>query len=97
VKHFLKVDGFQWDTGNINKNWLKHKVSNEECEEVFFDQGKKLLADPLHSSQEPRYLIIGKTKQQRLLFVVFALRKNKIRIISARDLNKRERKLYEKN
>ncbi len=95
MKHFLSIDGFQWDAGNIDKNWLKHKVSNEECEEVFFDFNKKILADTLHSDREPRRIIIGKTKHQRLLFVVFAFRKNKIRIISARDLNKRERKLYE--
>ena len=88
--------GFNWDTGNQDKNWKKHRVSDEECEEVFFDPNKKILKDPPHSTSEQRYILIGQTKLKRLLFVVFALRKNKVRIISARDLNKREKHLYEK-
>ena len=86
---------FEWDAGNRNKNKTLHGVSNEEAEESFFDPGKKVLRDASHSSDEERYLVIGKTKRERLLFVVFTMRDNKIRIISARDLNKRERYLYE--
>ncbi|MBU1129714.1 BrnT family toxin [Patescibacteria group bacterium] len=87
---------FQWDKSNINKNFLKHQVSDTECEEVFFDNEKKIKKDPLHSKKEKRYILLGKTKKQRLLFIVFTTRKQKIRIISARDINKREIKLYEK-
>ena len=88
---------FIWDKGNKEKNWLKHKVINKECEEVFFDKNKKITKDIFHSKKEQRYILIGKTKKNRCLFTVFATRKNKIRIISARDLNRKEKKLYEKS
>ncbi|MFZ5365864.1 MAG: BrnT family toxin [Patescibacteria group bacterium] len=86
---------FIWDKGNKDKNWVKHKVTNRECEEVFFDKKKKIFKDKLHSGGEERFRIIGKTKKGRLLFVVFVMRRNKVRIISARDINKKEVKLYE--
>lgn len=86
---------FGWDKGNKDKNFKKHSVSNQECEEVFFDQQKKMLKDVIHSVKEDRYLLIGKTKKTRLLFIVFTLRDNTVRIISARDLNKKEYYLYE--
>lgn len=85
---------FQWDKGNKGKS-LRHRVTDEECEEVFFDPDKRLLKDALHSRTEDRYVLIGATKAQRLLFVVFTLRGDQVRVISARDLNKRERHLYE--
>ena len=87
--------GFIWNKGNIDKNWTRHKVTNQECEEVFFDGKKKIFKDKLHSGKEERFRIIGKTKKERLLFVVFTIRKDKIRIISARDINKKEVYLYE--
>lgn len=90
-----EVSGFEWDSGNKGKNLLKHNVIDEECEEVFFDHNKKMLIDTIHSGVEERYILLGKTKKQRLLFLAFTIRKNKIRIISARDLNKKEYKLYE--
>lgn len=86
---------FEWDSGNTNKNWQKHRVKDSETEEVFFDENKIILKDVLHSKEEDQFLLIGKTKEARLLFVVFTLRGNKIRVISARDLNKKERRLYE--
>ncbi|MEK7510009.1 MAG: BrnT family toxin [Patescibacteria group bacterium] len=85
---------FEWDKGNIDKNLIAHGVKNEECEEVFFDPNKRVLRDLIHSDQEKRYIIIGETKKQRVLFIVFAVRKMKVRIISARDLNKKELHLY---
>ncbi|MBL7156240.1 MAG: BrnT family toxin [Candidatus Pacebacteria bacterium] len=91
-----RITAFQWDKGNIDKNLLKHRTSDQECEEVFFDFSKKILKDALHCGKEERYIVIGKTKKQRLLFIVFTVRSNKIRIISARDLNKKEKHLYEK-
>ncbi|MEN8253745.1 MAG: BrnT family toxin [Patescibacteria group bacterium] len=88
---------FEWDKGNQEKNYKKHKVVITEAEEVFFDKNRKILKDILHSKKEDRYLIIGETKQKRILFIAFTLRKNQIRIVSARDLNKKkERRLYEK-
>ena len=86
---------FEWDQGNENKSLLKHGVSDTESEEVFYDKHKKLYKDKLHSGQETRYILIGQTKQEKLLFIVFTKRKNKIRVISTRDLNKKEKQLYE--
>ena len=86
---------FEWDEENKGKNFKKHKVTDQECEEVFFDAKKKILRDQLHSGREERFLILGKTKTERLLFVAFTVRKGKIRIISGRNLNKKERHLYE--
>lgn len=87
--------GFQWDTGNIGKN-TRHSVTEREAEEPFFDAQKKSFPDALHSGTEERFRIIGKTKSHRLLFIAFTIRKGKIRIISARDVNKKEASLYEK-
>lgn len=86
---------FLWDPGNKDKNLIQHKVTNEECEETFFDLNKRILKDDLHSYTEKRYILLGKSKKGRLLFIVFTMRGKKIRIISARDLNKRETYLYE--
>jgi uncharacterized DUF497 family protein len=85
---------FIWDKGNIDKNWRKHQVSNRECEEVFYDNKKKIYKDKLHSGKEERFILIGKTKKERLLYSVFTIRGNKIRVISSRDINKKERRLY---
>lgn len=91
--NLAKIKKFQWDQGNRNKNLAKHKVSDEESEEVFFDPRKRIFKDALHSAQENRYILIGQTKLKRLLFIVFTIRRNKVRVISARNLNKKERKL----
>jgi len=87
---------FQQDRGNIDKNFIKHEVANIECEETFFDDRKVIFQDPIHSFKEERYIILGKTKGQRMLFTVFTARGNKISIISSRDINKKEIELYEK-
>lgn len=88
---------FEWDKGNQDKNWNKHRVTQEEAEQVFFDTHKLITEDSLNSTEEKRHRIIGKTKAHRLLFVVFTMRGDKVRVISARDLNKRkEAKFYEK-
>jgi uncharacterized protein len=87
---------FEWDDGNKDKNWLKHGVRQAEAEEVFFDVHKKLAKDVLHSTtNEARYILLGVTKGKRLLFIVFTLRGDKVRVISARDAHKKERPLYE--
>jgi uncharacterized DUF497 family protein len=94
---FDKSISFQWDLGNIDKNWEKHQISNIECEEVFFDDQKITLKDVLHSGKEDRYIIFGKTKNKKLLFIAYTIRNNKIRIISARVADKKEKKFYEKS
>jgi len=95
----MKIDKsifeFEWDKGNIGKN-KKHKVKDQEAEEVFFDSKKVTFKDEVHTTQrEKRFRILGKTKKERLLFIVFTKRGKKIRIISARDINKKEVYLYE--
>lgn len=86
---------FEWDRGNSGKN-KKHGVGDSEGEEAFFDQHKVILRDPPHSGGEERSILIGKTKSDRLLFVVFTRRGKKVRVISARDVNRKEVHLYEK-
>ena len=87
---------FEWDSGNRDKNAVKHRVTNEECEEVFFDPHKRLLGRVFHaggSGGEDRCILIGRTRAMRALYVVFTVRIGKIRVISARDLNRKERRL----
>lgn len=86
---------FDWDSGNINKNFLSHNVTNEEAEEVFNNLPLLMVADSKHSSKEERTLLLGKSNSERKLSIIFTMRSNKIRVISARDMNKRERKFYE--
>lgn len=95
MKIFKGVIEFQWNQGNIGKN-LKHNVKDQEAEEPFFDKKHQKFKDKLHSQGEERFRIIGKTKKGKLLFVVFTMRGKKMRIISARKVNKKEVKLYEK-
>ena len=90
-----KVLEFEWDKGNIGKN-LKHNVKEREVEEAFLDEGKVIYKDKLHSINEERFILLGETKRGRLLYLVFTKRKNKIRIISARDINKKDVEIYEK-
>jgi uncharacterized protein len=87
---------FEWDDGNRDKNWIKHQVKQTEAEEAFFDVHKKLARDVLHSTAgESRYILLGKTNGERLLLIVFTIRGQSIRVISARDAHKKERPLYE--
>jgi uncharacterized DUF497 family protein len=93
MKVFYDPIHFEWDTGNRDKNFKKHGVTNEECEEVFIDPHKRIAKDVLHSGKEERYILVGRTKKQRFLFIVFTMRRNTIRVISARDMAQKERKL----
>ncbi|MDO8610863.1 MAG: BrnT family toxin [bacterium] len=95
--NWKKIEGFEWDEGNKEKNWKKHKVTMKETEEVFLNKPQSVFEDTKHSTKEKRYIIVGKNNFGRLLIVFFTLRKNKIRIISARDQGRTERKKYEKN
>lgn len=93
-KKFNHFSGFQWDLGNIDKNLTRHGVENWECEQVFFNRPFLVLDDPKHSVSEKRWAAFGKTDAERPLVVIFTKRSDLIRIISARDMNKRERKFY---
>ena len=87
--------GFQWDEGNYEKNWLKHKVSRSECEQIFFNHPLVVKHDSEHSLEdEIRFYALGQTDRTRLLFLVFTVRDQLIRVISARDMSKRERRIY---
>lgn len=91
----LKVVGFEWDDANI-EHIAQHNVLPSEAEDLFFDTNNVLDKDIEHSISEDRFIIIGKTKEERLLYQIFTKRGNKIRVISARDINKKEVQLYEK-
>jgi uncharacterized DUF497 family protein len=88
------IAGFEWDTGNIDKNWVKHGVSNAECEEVFFNTPLLIRLDSSHSQVEARNAAFGRTDAERPLFVVFLVRNNYIRVISARDMTDKELEVY---
>ncbi len=88
------VSGFDWDEGNLAKNWEKHGVTPFECEEVFFNEPLVVGDDETHSGTENRYYALGRTDMDRLLFVVFTVRGDKFRVISARDMSKKERNIY---
>lgn len=90
-----QISGFDWDKGNIDKNWIKHKIKTEECEEIFFNQPLIIFPDFKHSEKEDRSYALGRTTENKKLFIVFSIRKDKIRIISARHMNKKEQKIYE--
>jgi uncharacterized DUF497 family protein len=87
--------GFEWDEGNLLKNWEKHQVSASECEQVFFNQPLVAGPDEKHSKSEPRHYALGATDAGRRLFLVFTVRHKRIRVISARDMNRRERKVFD--
>ncbi len=88
--------GFEWDQGNIAKNWEKHDVSVLECEQIFFNKPLIVKRDRKHSKLENRYYVLGKTNMDRLLFAVFTVRNEKIRMISARDMTVSEIERYRK-
>jgi uncharacterized DUF497 family protein len=91
-----KITGFNWDAGNARKN-EKHGVSTAEAEQVFFNVPLLLLEDSAHSQDEPRIHALGKTDAGRALHITFTLRQSDqlIRVISARDMHRKERTIYE--
>ena len=88
--------GFQWDKGNSLKNWLKHGVTQREAEEVFFNEPLLLFEDEKHYDHEERVLAFGHTTAGRCLVVAFTVRQKLIRVISARNMNNKERGAYGK-
>ena len=95
--NLAKIIGFDWDDGNAQKN-EKHRVSIAEAEQVFFNTPLLLLEDVKHSNRESRFHALGKTDETRFLHITFTLRNagEKIRVISARDMHRKEREIYEK-
>jgi uncharacterized DUF497 family protein len=94
-ERLARCAGFQWDEGNVLKNWVKHRVTAAECEQIFFNRPLVVAEDVEHSQAEGRYYALGETDAGRLLMVVFTVRRNLIRVISARAMTKKERKEYE--
>ena len=89
------VAGFEWDEGNLEKNWAEHEVRWTESEEVFYRRPLLIVRDEGHSRSEPRYGAWGRTANERRLFVVFTIRRSLIRIVSARDMSRSERRAYD--
>jgi uncharacterized DUF497 family protein len=92
-----QITGFYWDDGNSRKSADKHAVTQAEAESVFFNDPLIVVQDAEHSETEQRFNALGKTAQERLLHITFTLRQNGtvVRVISARDMHRKEKKVYE--
>jgi uncharacterized DUF497 family protein len=88
--------GFEWDESNVHKNWEPHQVTPQEAEDVFFNLPLVVRSDTAHSRREKRYYALGQTSTGRRLFVAFTVRKSLVRVISVRDMNRRESEIYGK-
>jgi uncharacterized DUF497 family protein len=86
--------GFEWDDANTRKNWERHGVTPAEAEDVFFNEPLVVRSDVQHSKREKRYYTLGRTDEGRYLFVAFTIRGSLLRVISVRDMNRRERNAY---
>ncbi len=91
-----QCEGFEWDEGNSKKNWCGHRVSDQECEEIFGNKPLIVALNTKHFSAEKRFEVLGQTNCKRWLFAAFTVRRNMIRIISAREMNRKECNRYEK-
>ena len=89
--------GFDWDDANTRKNWERHRVTQDEAEDVFFHEPLVVRSDVRHSKSEKRYYALGQTTSGRRLFVVFTTRRKLIRVVSARDMNRNETETYERH
>lgn len=94
-----RITGFDWDDGNSRKSADKHDVSQAEAESIFFNDPLIVAEDSMHSKEEPRFHALGNTTQGRPLHITFTLRSDRalIRIISARDMSRKERRFYEQS
>ena len=94
--HILSTcKGFEWDEQNATKNWLKHRISPFESEQIFFNIPLVVADDKKHSDKEKRFYALGHTNEGRMLFVVFTVRAELIRVISARDMSRKEKEVYQ--
>lgn len=96
VKVKSKFVKFEWDSANLDKSYLKHGVLPKETEEVFINEDSFVLPDIKHSQAEERFILIGKTLNKLNLFIVFTLRGEFVRVISARRMHKEEVLKYDK-
>lgn len=96
MERLQACEGFEWDEGNVDKNWLKHGVTAGECEQIFFNQPLLVDEDAAHSQEEERWHALGRTAAGRRHFVVFTVRAKKIRVISARPMSYKERAIHER-
>lgn len=90
------VEGFQWDLGNSGKSVERHGVTRSEAEEAFFNRPVVVVDDSRHSVNERRFALHGVTNEDRSLTVIFTIRGALVRVISARDMSRKERREYEK-
>ncbi|MCG8313509.1 MAG: BrnT family toxin [Pseudomonadales bacterium] len=97
--NWTQIAGFDWDAGNARKSVEKHSVTQFEAEQVFFNQPLLILDDVKHSQKEARFHALGKTDSARLLHITFTLRSANtlIRVISARDMHRKEKTVYEQS
>lgn len=97
--NWAQVTSFDWDEGNSRKNAEKHDVGQSEAEQIFFNEPLLVLKDSKHSQNEARYHALGETDDARLLHITFTLRDSGtlIRVISARDMHRKERMIYEQS
>jgi uncharacterized DUF497 family protein len=93
-ERLAECEGFQWDAGNSPKIWDRHRVTPAECEEVFLNRPLIVRGDEAHSAAEQRLYALGRTDSGRLLFAAFTIRGPLIRVISARDMSRKERRIY---
>jgi uncharacterized protein len=91
---FDNITGFVWDNGNDQKN-VKHGVAPVEAEQVFLNEPLIVIDDLKHSDTEQRFHALGQTSEGRLLHITFTIRASRIRVISARDMHRKERAIYE--
>ena len=89
-----EFEGFNWDDGNTDKNWKTHRTTPSESEQVFFNRPLLVADDEKHSGKEERYYVFGQTDEGRFLFIAFNVRRKRIRVISSRDMSRKERKVY---
>lgn len=93
---FSVLEGFEWDKGNL-EHIKKHNVDYRECEETFLSKPLIVNEDEAHTQTEGRFRVYGQTNKGRLMFMIFTIRSNKLRVISARDQSKKERKEFQKS
>jgi uncharacterized protein len=94
LERLAQCTGFDLDSGNAPKLWERHQVTPGECEQVFFGEPLIIAPDLRHSNTEARWAVWGRTAEGRALAVVFTLRGDRIRPLSARDMNRKERRRY---
>jgi hypothetical protein len=93
---FEGLQGFQWDEGNSEKTWIRHEVSQAECEQLFLNRPIVVTFDESHSKLERRFVALGRADSGRQLTAVFAVRGSLLRVISGRPMSRRERGIYAK-